>query len=147
MTPQEKAEKAVKEFNSAEEEVRELIEQVKEADEELWEALCESMDKRRRLCDSARKAVREAQVTVGPFGIRPSTKNVWNMEKVVSLAAERDELQDLLDQGVLSYKFDPNAAKAMWTPDSYKVYSDVAHTTVQGATSVLGPKPDDDILS
>ena len=147
MTPQEKAEKAVEEFNRAEEEVRELIEQVKEADEELWEALCEGTDKRRRLCDAARKAVREARVAVGPFGVRPSTRNVWNMEKVVSLATERDELKDLLDQGVLSYKFDSNAAKAMWGPEDFKIYSDVAHSTVHGPTSVLGPKPDDDILA
>jgi len=141
------ATEAVEAFIEAEEEFKGLLDDIKgDMGEDWYEYFLESMEKRRRLCDRARKVVRDVGVGVGVFRTRVVTKNKWDTVEILELARLRDEQEELIEAGVLSYSFNPKRAAEVLEASTLEIYKEKAHSTFPGTTQVIGPKVDDDLF-
>ncbi len=143
-----KPEQVVQAFEEADAFLTDVLSTVEEVlGEDLWNTLMEALDRRRSACTEARNAVKTAQRGIGPFQVQLRGANTWDHEKVIRLAKQREELEELIDLGVIKQTFDPKAAQQHLSDSAFGIYKDDCHAFVKGASvAVQGPKPDDSIL-
>lgn len=143
------AEKAIEEFEEADMDLKDITREVKEsAGDDLWDAWMEAIDLRRRRCKDAQTAVRANKDSMGPFTVTNRGKNIWDNSRAVALAADRNELEQLIDEGIIQQSFDNKKAETLMDPAAFAIYKDRCHKYEAGATiAVSGPKIDDDVFS
>ena len=143
------AETAIEIFEEADTDLREITREVRESlGEDLWDAWMEAIDLRRRRSKDAQTAVRAHGDSMGPFTVTNRGKNIWDHSRAVALASDRNEMDQLVEEGVIEQTFNVKKAEALLDPAAFAIYKDRCHKYEAGATTaVSGPKVDDDVFS
>lgn len=144
MNPQD----IVDEFEAADAFLTEVLAEVEaRLGGDLWDTLMKALDTRRSTCTAARNAVKGYGKSVGAFQVQVRGANSWDSAKAVLLAKKRQELDILIEAGVIKQTFDPKAAQQHLGDAAFGIYKDDCHEFIKGATiAIQGPKPEDSIL-
>jgi len=138
----------VDEFETADEHLTDVLAEVEQRlGGDLWDTLMAAIDGRRQACTAARNAVKRHKKPVGAFQVQIRGANTWNHQAVVALAKKRQELDELVELGVVVQKFDPKAAQKHLSDAAFGIYKDDCHEFIKGASiAIKGPKPEESIL-
>lgn len=142
------AQLTVDEFEAADAYLTEVLGEVEERlGGDLWDTLMSALDDRKSKCTAARNAVKLGKKSIGPFIVQSRGRNAWDHERAIELAKKRQELDDLVDCGVIKQTFDPKAAQRELGDAAFGIYKDDCHDFIKGASiAIQGPKPEDSIL-